>query len=263
MCGKGYSLIHETAQIDPQAKLADDVEVGPYSIIGADVEIGKGTTIGPHVVIKGPTVIGENNKILQFSSIGEDPQDKKYAGEPTTLVIGDRNLIRESCTINRGTVQGGGETRIGSDNWIMAYVHIAHDCIIGDHTIFANGTTFAGHVTVEDFVILGGFTMVHQFVVLGKHCFTSINSIVLKDIPPYVMASGQPATPHGLNTEGLKRHGISSETVKQIKQAYKVLYKSNMLYAEAKDEIRSMSQDSKELTWFSQFLDNSQRGIIR
>jgi len=256
-------LIHETALIDAKARIAEDVEIGPYSVIGADVEIGKGTQIGPHVVIKGPTIIGEDNKILQFSSIGEDPQDKKYAGEPTTLIIGDRNLIRESCTINRGTVQGGGETRIGSDNWIMAYVHIAHDCIIGSHTIFANGTTFAGHVTVEDYVILGGFTMVHQFVVLGKHCFTAINSIVLKDIPPYVMASGQPVTPHGLNAEGLKRHGFSVETIKEIKQAYKVLYKSNKLYAEAKDEIRAMSKGSAELQLFSQFLDNSQRGIIR
>ena len=256
-------MIHETALIDANARIAEDVEIGPYSVIGADVEIGKGTQIGPHVVIKGPTIIGEDNKILQFSSIGEDPQDKKYAGEPTTLIIGDRNLIRESCTINRGTVQGGGETRIGSDNWIMAYVHVAHDCIIGNHTIFANGTTFAGHVTVEDYVILGGFTMVHQFVVLGKHCFTAINSIVLKDIPPFVMSSGQPAVPHGLNTEGLKRRGISAETIKTIKQAYKVLYKSNKLYAEARDDIRAMSKGNAELELFSQFLDNSQRGIIR
>jgi UDP-N-acetylglucosamine acyltransferase len=243
--------------------MAEDVEVGAYSIIGADVEIGKGTTIGPHVVVKGPTKIGEGNRILQFSSIGEDPQDKKYAGEPTKLEIGDRNLIRESCTINRGTVNGGGVTRIGSDNWIMAYVHVAHDCILGSHIILANGTTFAGHVTVEDYVILGGFTLVHQFVVLGKHCFTSINSVVLKDIPPYVMAAGQPATPHGLNTRGLERHGFPPESIQQIKQAYKILYKSNLLYNDAKAKIQEMSKNTKELQHFSQFLENSQRGVVR
>jgi UDP-N-acetylglucosamine acyltransferase len=256
-------LIHETAIVDPGARLAEDVEIGPYSIIGADVEIGKGTTIGPHVVIKGPAKIGEGNRILQFSSIGEDPQDKKYAGEPTLLEIGDRNLIRESCTINRGTVQGNGVTRIGSDNWIMAYVHVAHDCIIGSNTVLANGTTFAGHVTVEDYVILGGFTLVHQFVVLGKNCFTSINSVVLKDIPPYVMVSGQPAIPHGLNTEGLKRHGFTPESVQQIKQAYKILYKSNLLFSDAKAKIQELSKNSKELQHFSNFLENSQRGVVR
>lgn len=256
-------MIHSTALIDAKARIANDAEIGAYSVIGADVEIGKGTRIGPHVVIKGPTVIGEYNQILQFSSIGEDPQDKKYAGEATTLKIGDRNLIRESCTINRGTIQGGGETRIGNDNWIMAYVHIAHDCIIGDHSIFANGTTFAGHVTVEDYTILGGFTMVHQFVVLGQYCFTAINSIVLKDIPPYVMASGQPAAPYGLNKEGLKRHSFSSDSIRDIKRAYKVLYKSKLLFAQAKDEIRAMSAESTELQQLSQFLENSQRGIIR
>lgn len=256
-------MIHPTAIIDSKAQLAEDVEVGPYSVIGADVEIGKGTVIGPHVVIKGPTKIGEDNKILQFSSIGEDPQDKKYADEPTLLEIGDRNLIRESCTINRGTVQGGGITKIGSDNWIMAYVHIAHDCIVGNGTIFANGTTFAGHVTVEDYVILGGFSLIHQFVVLGKHCFTGINSTVLKDIPPYVMTSGQPASPHGLNTEGLKRHGFNKDVVQELKRAYKVLYKSELLFADAKKEIKEMSQSCDALVGFSDFLENSQRGIVR
>jgi UDP-N-acetylglucosamine acyltransferase len=256
-------LIHETAIVDPTARLAEDVEVGAYSIIGADVEIGKGSSIGPHVVIKGPCTIGEDNRILQFSSIGEDPQDKKYMGEPTRLEIGDRNLIRESCTINRGTVQGNGVTRIGSDNWLMAYVHIAHDCVIGNHTILANGTTFAGHVTIEDYVILGGFTLVHQFVVLGKHCFTSINSVVLKDIPPYVMAAGQPATPHGLNTRGLQRHAFSPELIREIKQAYKLLYKSNLLYNDAKARIREMAKQSDALRHFSEFLDNSERGVVR
>lgn len=256
-------MIHPSAIIDADAKLADNVEVGAYTVIGPGVEIGSGTVVGPHVVIKGPSTIGEDNKIFQFASVGEDPQDKKYAGEPTRLIIGDRNLIRESCTINRGTVQGGGVTSIGSDNWIMAYVHIAHDCIIADHTIFANGTTFAGHVTVENYVILGGFTMVHQFVVLGKHCFTGINSIVLKDIPPYVMTSGQPAVPHGLNIEGLKRHGFDPEVIQKIKQAYKILYKEKLLFAEAKEKIKEMSEDCKELKEFSQFLENSQRGVVR
>ena len=256
-------MIHATAIIDPSARLGNRVEVGPYSVIGANVEIGDGTVIGPHVVIKGPCTIGKDNKILQFASIGEDPQDKKYAGEATQLIIGDRNLIRECCTINRGTVQGGGVTRIGSDNWIMAYVHIAHDCMIGNHIVFANGTTLAGHVTIEDYVILGGFTMIHQFVVLGKYCFTGINSIVLKDIPPYVMTSGQPATPHGLNSEGLKRHGFESDVIHKIKQAYRVLYKEKYLFTDAKDKIRIMGNDCDALKDFSQFLDNSQRGIVR
>ncbi|NOY66154.1 MAG: acyl-ACP--UDP-N-acetylglucosamine O-acyltransferase [Gammaproteobacteria bacterium] len=256
-------MIHSTAIIDSDACLADNVEVGPYSIIGAGVEIGSGTIIGPHVVIKGPTRIGEDNTILQFSSIGEDPQDKKYHNEPTTLEIGDRNLIRESCTINRGTVQGGGVTKIGSDNWIMAYVHIAHDCVIGNHTIFANGTTFAGHVTVEDYVILGGFSLIHQFVVLGKHCFTAINTVVLKDIPPYVMTSGHPAKPHGLNSEGLKRHGYEKDVIKEIKQAYKILYKSDFLYKDAKEKIKNMSKANPVLIDFSDFLENSQRGVVR
>lgn len=256
-------MIHATAIVDDNAKLADSVEVGPYSVIGAGVEIDEGTIVGPHVVIKGPTKIGKDNKILQFSSIGEDPQDKKYIDEPTLLEIGDRNLIRENCTINRGTTQGGGITRIGSDNWIMAYVHVAHDCIIGNHNIFANGTTFAGHVTVQDYVILGGFTMVHQFVVLGKHSFTAINTIVLKDVPLYVMVSGHPAVPHGLNTEGLKRRGFDKNVILEIKRAYKVLYKSDMLFKDAKARIREMSQECDALVEFTDFLENSQRGIVR
>ncbi|HEC28044.1 MAG TPA: acyl-ACP--UDP-N-acetylglucosamine O-acyltransferase [Gammaproteobacteria bacterium] len=256
-------MIHPTAIVDPGAYIAEGVEVGPYSIIGNDVEIKKGTVIGPHVVIKGPTKIGEDNKILQFSSIGEDPQDKKYAGESTLLEIGERNLIRENCTINRGTVQGGGITKIGSDNWIMAYVHIAHDCIIGNSTVIANGTTFAGHVTIQDFVILGGFTLVHQFVVLGKNSFTAINTIVLKDIPPYVMVSGRPAEPHGLNTEGLKRNGFEPEVIKEIQQAYKVLYKSNTLFKDAKAMIKEMAENCEPLKDFSEFLENSQRGVVR
>jgi len=256
-------LIHPTAIIDPDANIEDGVEIGPFSIIGAGVEIGKGTIVGPHVLIKGPTRIGEDNKILQFSSIGEDPQDKKYNGEPTTLEIGDRNLIRENCTINRGTSQGGGVTRIGSDNWIMAYVHIAHDCIIGSHTILANGTTLAGHVTIQDYVILGGFTLVHQFVVLGKHAFTAINTIVLKDIPPFVMASGHPAAPHGLNSEGLKRHQFDTKDIQEVKRAYKVLYKSGLLFNDAKEQIQQMSENNAAVADFSHFLNSSERGVIR
>lgn len=256
-------MIHTSAIIDPSAKLASDVSVGPYSIIGADVEIGSGSEIGPHVVIKGPTRIGRENRILQFASIGEDPQDKKYNGEPTLLEIGDRNLIREYCTLNRGTVQGGGVTRIGSDNWIMAYVHIAHDCIIGNNTIFANAASLAGHVTIKDFVILGGFTNVHQFCVLGEHSFTGINTVVLKDVPPYVMTSGSPAEPHGLNAEGLKRRGFSAEAIQEIKRAYKILYKSNLRLEEAKSRIAEMAKSCDELAIFSEFLEKTERGIIR
>lgn len=256
-------MIHPTAIIDPEAIISEGVEIGPYSIVGAGVEIGKGTVVGPHVLIKGPTRIGKDNKILQFSSIGEDPQDKKYNGEPTTLEIGDRNLIRENCTINRGTVQGGGVTRIGSDNWIMAYVHIAHDCVIGSHTILANGTTLAGHVTIQDYVILGGFTLVHQFVVLGKHSFTAINTIVLKDIPPFVMASGHPAVPHGLNSEGLKRHQFDKDDIQEVKRAYKLLYKSGILYNDAKEQIQQMGEACAVVAEFSQFLNSSERGVIR
>lgn len=256
-------MIHPTAIIDPSAKLAENVRIGPYSIVGPDVEIGPGTEIGPHVVIKGPTRIGADNRILQFSSIGEDPQDKKYHGEPTLLEIGDRNLIREYCTLNRGTVQGGGITKIGHDNWIMAYVHIAHDCIIGNNTIFANAASLAGHVTIRDFVILGGFTTVHQFCVLGEHSFTGINTVVLKDIPPYVMSSGAPAEPHGLNSEGLRRRGFSAEAIQQIKRAYKVLYKSNLRLDEARSKIAEMAASCDELKIFAEFLDKSERGVIR
>lgn len=256
-------MIHPTAIIDPSARLADDVKVGPYSIIGADVEIGAGTEIGPHVVIKGPTKIGCENRILQFASIGEDPQDKKYAGEATLLEIGDRNLIRECCTFNRGTVQGGGVTRVGSDNWIMAYVHIAHDCIIGNDTIIANATNLAGHVTIEDYVILGGFTAIHQFCVLGAYSFTGIKSIILKDVPPYVTVSGQPAEPHGLNSEGMRRRGFSAEAIQEVKRAYKILYKSNLKLDEAKKQIAEMAEQCAELKIFSEFLEKSTRGIVR
>lgn len=194
-------MIDPRAIIDPKAELAADVHIGAFSIIGPEVVIGAGTWVGPHVVVNGPTRIGRDNKIFQFSSLGEMPQDKKYQGEPTLLEIGDRNVIREFCTLNRGTAQGGGVTRIGHDNWIMAYVHLAHDCLIGNQTIFANNASLAGHVVVEDQVILGGFTQVHQFCTLGAHSFTAFGSGIAKDVPPYVMVAGHPAAPHGLNVE--------------------------------------------------------------
>ncbi|HYG13122.1 MAG TPA: acyl-ACP--UDP-N-acetylglucosamine O-acyltransferase, partial [Methylophilaceae bacterium] len=219
------SRIHPTAIIDPKAELDSSVEIGAYSVIGPDVRIDNGTTIGSHVTIDGPTTIGKQNRVFQFASLGAAPQDKKYAGEPTTLEIGDGNTIREFCTFNRGTVQDKGATRIGNDNWIMAYVHIAHDCQIGDHTIFANNSSLAGHVDVDDYAILGGFTLIHQFCKIGAHIITAVGSVVFKDIPPYVTAAGYDAKPHGINAEGLKRRGFSADTVLQIKRAYKTLYR--------------------------------------
>src|SRR5690606_19495630 len=220
------SRIHPTAIIDPKAELDSSVEVGAFTTIGPDVRIASGTTIGNHVVINGPTTIGQNNRIFHFSSLGEAPQDKKYNDEPTRLEIGDGNTIREFCTFNRGTVQDKGVTRIGNDNWIMAYVHIAHDCDVGSHTILANNSSLAGHVDMHDYAILGGFTLVHQFCKIGAHVITAVGSVVFKDIPPYVTAAGYDAKPHGINAEGLKRRGFSAETMTQIKRAYKTLYRN-------------------------------------
>lgn len=256
-------MIHESAIVDSKASLADDVEVGPYSIIGQSVAIGSGTVIGPHVVIKGPTEIGENNHIYQFSSIGGDPQDKKYAGEDTQLVIGNNNVIRENCTISRGTAQGGGVTRIGSGNWIMAYVHIAHDCLVGDHTIFANAATLAGHVTIEDYAILGGFSNIHQFCRVGAYSFLAMSSIVAMDVPPFVMAAGHNAVPHGINSEGLRRRGFSKEAILAIRKAYKIIYKSSMKLKDARDEVLALSKKHPELEILSKFLGSTDRGIIR
>ena len=225
---------HPTAIIHPNAKLADDVQVGAYSIIEEHVEIGAGTKIGPHVVVTGHTRIGKNNQIFQFCSIGEVPQDKKYAGEPTRLEIGDNNVIRECCTFNIGTVQDVGVTRMGNNNWVMAYVHVAHDCQIGNNVIFANSTQLAGHVIIDDFVILGGFTGVHQFCQIGAHVMTAVGTVLLHDIPPYVKVSGSPAAPHGMNTEGLKRRGFSSDALLGLKRAYKSLYRSGLTLDEAK-----------------------------
>jgi UDP-N-acetylglucosamine acyltransferase len=253
--------VHPTALIDASAQLGANVSVGAYSIIGADVEIGDNTWIGPHVVINGPTRIGCNNRIFQFASLGEQPQDKKYAGEPTRLEIGDRNTIREFCTFNRGTVQDAGATRIGNDNWIMAYVHLAHDCQIGDHTIFANNAQLAGHVHVGDWAILGGFTVVHQFVRIGAHCITGMGSILFQDVPPFVTAAGNPVAPHGINSEGLKRRGFSAESIAALKRAYKALYRNGLKLEEATAQIAAEGLD--EVKVLSDFLAAPGRGIIR
>ena len=254
---------HPTALIHPGARLADDVEVGAYTIIGEHVEIGAGTHIGPHVVIGGHTRIGKNNRVFQFCSLGEIPQDMKYAGEPTRLEIGDNNTIREFCTFNLGTAQDVGVTRLGNHNWIMAYVHLAHDCQIGNHTIFANNAQLAGHVLVDDHAILGGFTVVHQFCQIGSHVITGMGTILLQDIPPYVTASGNPASPHGTNSEGLKRRGFSSGAVLAIKRAYKTLYKSGLTLDEARNAILGQADTHPELHVLADFLGNSKRGIIR
>ncbi|WP_417550066.1 acyl-ACP--UDP-N-acetylglucosamine O-acyltransferase [Methylophaga sp.] len=256
-------MIHQTALIDPSAKIADDVVIGAYSIVGANVEIASGTEISSHVVINGPTKIGRNNRIFQFSSIGEEPQDKKYHSEPTLLEIGDNNLIRESVTINRGTVQGGGITKVGSNNWIMAYVHIAHDCIIGDDNIFANNASLAGHVIVDQHVILGGFTLVSQFNHLGSHCFSAMGSVISRNVPPYVLVSGHMAEPVGINVEGLRRRAFTDIQIRNIRQAYKVVYRSGLRMEQARERLNDIQQEAKELDIFIEFLDKQQGGIIR
>lgn len=255
--------IHPTAIIDPSAELDSSVVVGAYSVIGPNVKIDAGTNIASHVAVNGPTTIGKNNQIFQFSSLGEAPQDKKYKGEPTLLEIGDNNTIREFCTFNRGTVQDKGTTKIGNDNWIMAYVHIAHDCQIGNYTIFANNSSLAGHVDVDDYAILGGFTLIHQFCKIGSHIITAVGSVVFKDIPPYVTAAGYDAKPHGINTEGLKRRGFSADSILQIKRAYKVLYRKGFTLDEAKLELAAMQLKTPEIKLLTDFLDVSTRGIVR
>jgi UDP-N-acetylglucosamine acyltransferase len=255
--------IHPTAIVDVKAELDSSVEVGAYTIIGAGVKVGADTRIASHVVLKGPTTIGKNNQIFQFSSLGEQPQDKKYNNEPTTLEIGDNNTIREFCTFNRGTIQDKGATKIGNDNWIMAYVHIAHDCTIGNNTIMANNSSLAGHVDIHDYAILGGFTLVHQFCKVGAHVITAVNTVVFKDIPPYITAAGYDAKPHGINAEGLKRRGFSPDTIMQIKRAYKVLYRNSLTLEEAKIELAEMQTKCNEIALLTDFLNVSTRGIVR
>jgi UDP-N-acetylglucosamine acyltransferase len=256
-------LIHPTAIVDPRARLAPGVRVGPYSVIDGDVEAGEGTSIGAHCVVTGHTSIGQGNRIFHFCSIGEANQDKKYKGEPTRLVIGDRNTIREYCSINRGTVQDAGVTTVGDDNWIMAYCHIAHDCVVGNHTVFANNATLGGHVHIGDHAVLGGFTGVHQFVRVGAHVMAGVSSVVLQDIPPYITVAGHPCAPHGINSEGLKRRGFTPEALAALKRAYKTLYKSSLTLAEARKELEEQSQAAPEVKALVDFLALSTRGIVR
>ena len=256
-------MIHSTAIIHPNAKLGAQVTVGPYSIIGEHVEIGDGSQIGPHVVIDGHTTLGKNNRIFQFSSLGEVPQDKKYAGEPTRLEIGDNNVIRECCTLNLGTAQDRGVTSLGNNNWIMAYVHIAHDCAVGNHTIFANNATLAGHVIIDDYVILGGFTGVHQFCRIGTNVITGISSVVRQNVPPFLTVSGTPAAPHGINAEGLKRRGFSVEAIAAVKRAYKTLYRSGLALEDARLAILAEAKIHPELQIMADALLATERGIVR
>ena len=243
--------------------LMKDFYAHSSAIIDENCKIGAGTKIGPHVVVTGHTRIGKNNQIFQFCSIGEVPQDKKYAGEPTRLEIGDNNVIRESCTFNIGTVQDVGVTRMGNNNWIMAYVHVAHDCQIGNNVIFANSTQLAGHVIIDDFVILGGFTGVHQFCQIGAHVMTAVGTVLLHDIPPYVKVSGSPAEPHGLNSEGLKRRGFTSSALAGLKKAYKTLYRTGLTLEEAKIQITQQIAECPEVQIMADFLNRTQRGIVR
>jgi len=261
------AIIHPTAIVDTKASLDSDVEVGPYSIIGPDVVIGAGSRIGPHVVIEGLTTIGKDNRFFQFSSIGAAPQDKKYQGEPTRLEIGDRNTIREFCTFNRGTVQDGGVTRVGNDNWMMAYVHLAHDCQIGSHTIFANNAQLAGHVQVDDWAIMGGFSNVHQFCKVGAHAMVGMSTSLTQDVPPFVILSGNPAAAHGINTEGLKRRGFSREAIAMIRHAYKLIYKSGLTLEQARLALAEEEQNdpvhAPHVQLMREFLQNASRGIVR
>lgn len=254
-------MIDKTAILDPSAKIAKNVHIGPYSVIGPDVEIGEGTWIGPHVVIQGPTRIGRDNKIFQFSSIGEMPQDLKFKNEKTYLEIGDRNVIREFCTFNRGTIQDKTVTKIGNDNLFMAYVHIAHDCEVGNGTIFSNNASLAGHVSVEDFVILGGFSGVFQRCRVGAHSFVATNSVVIKDVPPFVKVSGYYAKPFGLNTVGLQRRLFSEETINLLRRAYKIIYRSGLTVANALEELQKLP--AAEIQQLIEFIQASNSGIVR
>jgi len=256
-------MVHATAQIAEGVKLGADVEIGAYSVIAADVEIGDGSVLGPHVVVNGPTRIGRGNHIHAFAAIGGDPQDKKFEGERSELVIGDRNRIREFVTINRGTGQGGGATRIGDDNWIMAYVHIAHDCQVGNHTVFSNNATLAGHVVIGNHVILSGFSGVHQFCRIGEHAFIGMGCLVNGDVPPFVIMANEYGRPRGINTEGLKRRGFSPERIAGIRRAYKVLYMSGLQLSEAREELARIAAEAPDVATMIEFLERAQRPIVR
>ncbi|HWU75208.1 MAG TPA: acyl-ACP--UDP-N-acetylglucosamine O-acyltransferase [Rhodanobacter sp.] len=258
------ALIHATAQIDPSAVIGANVRIGAFSVIGADVTIGDGTVIGPHVVIDGPTRIGRDNRIAQFASLGGDPQDKKFAGERTELVIGDRNLIREFVTINRGTGDGGGATRIGNDNWLLAYVHIAHDCQLGDHVVFSNYAALAGHVEVGDWTVFAGYSGAHQFCKIGAHAFIGMGCLVGHDVPPFItMANEQQGRPRGINSEGLKRRGFDAPRIAAIKRAYRTLYMAGLSLPEAREKLAEQARDSEDVRAMLEFLDHSERSLAR
>ena len=256
-------MIHSSAIVDPGARLDRDVEVGPFSIIGKDVVVGAGTRIGSHVVIEGPARIGEGNRIHSFSTLGGAPQDKKFRGESSILEIGNGNVIREYCTFNRGTEGGGMVTRVGDGNWIMAYVHIAHDCKVGSDNVMANGTTLAGHVEVEDRVTFGAFTVVHQFCRIGAHAFSAMGTVILKDVPPFVTVAGNSASPHGLNSEGLRRWGFAASTVQSLRSAYKVVYKRGLTLDAALEQLAGPASESAEVGRLREFMRSSKRGIVR
>lgn len=259
--------IHHTAIVDPKASLDETVEIGPYSIIGPNVVIGAGTVIGPHVVIDGHTTIGRDNRFFQFSSIGGQPQDKKYNGEPTRLEIGDRNIVREFCTFNTGTAQDAGVTRLGNDNLLLAYVHLAHDCQVGSNTVFSNNATLAGHVHVGDFAILSGFAAIHQFCRIGAHAFIGMNTSLTQDVPPFVLLAGNPAAAHGINIEGLKRRGFTREQIGALREAYKLIYKSGLSVADAKEALVGLEESRPDaaihIAAMREFLNTSARGIAR
>jgi UDP-N-acetylglucosamine acyltransferase len=255
--------IHPTAVVAPQAELGEGVEVGAYAVIGPGVEIGANTRIGPHAVILGPTRIGADNQVFQFASVGSAPQDKKYKGEPTRLEIGDRNVIRECVTLNRGTTKDEGVTRIGDDNLFMAYSHVAHDCRVGNQCVLANNATLGGHVYLGDWVIMGGLSAIHQFCKVGAHAFIANNAAVTRDVPPYVMAVGQPAAAHSVNSEGLKRRGFTPAQVRNIRNAFRLLYRSGLKLAEATTQLAALAQEQAELRLIVEFLPQSTRSIVR
>ncbi|GGX89251.1 acyl-ACP--UDP-N-acetylglucosamine O-acyltransferase [Massilia dura] len=265
------ATIHPTAIVDPKAQLGEGVTIGAYSLVGPDVVIGDRTWVGPHVVIEGHTTIGSDNKFFQFSSIGAPPQDKKWNGEPTRLEVGDRNTIREFCTFNLGTVQDKGVTKLGNDNWISAYVHLAHDCVVGSNTIFSNNAQMAGHVEIGDWVIMSGYANVHQFCKIGAHAFVGMSTSLTQDVPPFVLLNGNPAQAHGINIEGLKRRGFTREQINALRAAYKTLYRSGLTLEEAKAALLEQEQQSEEsapgaaehLHSFRTFLDTASRGIVR
>lgn len=256
-------MIDARAVVDPKAELASDVEVGAFAVIGPDVVIGPGSRIGPHAVVTGPTRLGRDNVVFQFASIGAAPQDKKYAGEPTRLEIGDRNMFRECCTINRGTTKDRNVTTIGSDNWFMAYTHVAHDCVVGSNCILSNFATLGGHVELGDWVIMAGFTGIHQFCKVGPHAFLANNTAVTRDVPPYVLVTGQPAEPHSVNSEGLKRRGFTEQQIRNIRNAYRVLYRDGLKLAEAVAKLEALVPEQPELRIFVDFIGNSERSLVR